>query len=243
MQLPDTAVCLQCGYLLRGLPEMRCPECGRAFDPNDPSTFGPLPGPRWLRRWAEPPPRWQAYGIIGITFVLFYYYSLPGSLRSYPPFFDVLFLIWFALSAFISIGLDYLIRAVAWISYLPWRPAPTKPPDRVLWRWMAIPIGLLMIYTAPAYHWPLHVRFCLSQPAFERVAQARLQGQQCDTKPRWVGLYYVRSIGGCGPGAIVFKIETRGKGVESVGFVYDPRKPPGWNYGPCVAPNWYIYWW
>jgi hypothetical protein len=25
--------CLGCGYLLYGLPEPRCPECGRAFDP------------------------------------------------------------------------------------------------------------------------------------------------------------------------------------------------------------------
>lgn len=31
--------CLKCGYELRRLPEPICPECGRAFDPNDPSTF------------------------------------------------------------------------------------------------------------------------------------------------------------------------------------------------------------
>lgn len=37
--LPDSAVCLKCGYLLRGLTEPRCPECGRAFDPRNPSTF------------------------------------------------------------------------------------------------------------------------------------------------------------------------------------------------------------
>jgi len=31
--------CLNCGYDLRGLPKNRCPECGRAFDPSDRSTF------------------------------------------------------------------------------------------------------------------------------------------------------------------------------------------------------------
>jgi hypothetical protein len=31
--------CLTCGYDLRGLPEPRCPECGRGFDPDDPATF------------------------------------------------------------------------------------------------------------------------------------------------------------------------------------------------------------
>ncbi|UCE60974.1 MAG: hypothetical protein JSU63_04325 [Phycisphaerales bacterium] len=38
-QLPDDAACLKCGYLLRGLPEPRCPECSRSFDPNDPKTY------------------------------------------------------------------------------------------------------------------------------------------------------------------------------------------------------------
>lgn len=31
--------CLTCGYDLRGLPEPRCPECGRTFDTNDPQTY------------------------------------------------------------------------------------------------------------------------------------------------------------------------------------------------------------
>jgi hypothetical protein len=32
--------CKTCHYSLEGLTEHRCPECGIAFDPNDPSTFG-----------------------------------------------------------------------------------------------------------------------------------------------------------------------------------------------------------
>lgn len=31
---PPSGVCVGCGYDLRGLPEPRCPECGRAFTPN-----------------------------------------------------------------------------------------------------------------------------------------------------------------------------------------------------------------
>ena len=30
---------MNCGYMLRGLPEPVCPECGRAFDPADPTTY------------------------------------------------------------------------------------------------------------------------------------------------------------------------------------------------------------
>lgn len=48
-KLPDTACCTQCGYLLRGLPENRCPECGRPFDPQDPWSYE-LPGRRKPRR-------------------------------------------------------------------------------------------------------------------------------------------------------------------------------------------------
>ncbi len=33
--------CLGCGYILDGLPEPRCPECGRGFDPADPHSYGP----------------------------------------------------------------------------------------------------------------------------------------------------------------------------------------------------------
>jgi hypothetical protein len=31
--------CKTCHYSLANLTEHRCPECGCAFDPNDPSTF------------------------------------------------------------------------------------------------------------------------------------------------------------------------------------------------------------
>ena len=37
--MPGTPRCLKCGYILDGLPEARCPECGTAFNPFDPSTF------------------------------------------------------------------------------------------------------------------------------------------------------------------------------------------------------------
>jgi hypothetical protein len=36
---PEHKRCLGCGYILDGLPEPRCPECGRGFDPDDAETF------------------------------------------------------------------------------------------------------------------------------------------------------------------------------------------------------------
>lgn len=41
--------CRDCRYPLRDLDVHRCPECGSAFDPNDPDTFDrSLPNSRWL---------------------------------------------------------------------------------------------------------------------------------------------------------------------------------------------------
>ena len=46
VDVPDSAQCRECGYLLRGLPEPRCPECGRPFDPHDPTTYRDPTRPR-----------------------------------------------------------------------------------------------------------------------------------------------------------------------------------------------------
>jgi hypothetical protein len=41
--MPGVERCLECGYVLIGLPEPRCPECGLAFDFHDPSTYSTKP--------------------------------------------------------------------------------------------------------------------------------------------------------------------------------------------------------
>jgi len=45
--------CRQCGYNLYGLPENRCPECGKAFDPHDPKTYWRHASSLSRRRWAN----------------------------------------------------------------------------------------------------------------------------------------------------------------------------------------------
>jgi hypothetical protein len=50
--MPETEPkrCLGCGYILEYLPELRCPECGRSFDPADATTYRakPIAGQRYL---------------------------------------------------------------------------------------------------------------------------------------------------------------------------------------------------
>jgi hypothetical protein len=54
--------CLNCGYDLRGLPENRCPECGRAFDPGNPATFAPA------QRAVQQP--WRVAGVLATIAVV-----------------------------------------------------------------------------------------------------------------------------------------------------------------------------
>jgi len=53
--------CWECDYALRGLPTPRCPECGRAFDPADPTTMnmGTRIGP--VARRLMRPPGWPVH--------------------------------------------------------------------------------------------------------------------------------------------------------------------------------------
>lgn len=52
-------LCLNCSYPLRGLTGPRCPECGRPFDPTDPTTMnvGRSLSP-WCRARLRPPNAW-----------------------------------------------------------------------------------------------------------------------------------------------------------------------------------------
>ncbi len=62
---PESACCLGCGYLLRGLEQPVCPECGRKFDHGDPKSFAASPKVRVWRRW-----RWRLVGLFAFVLLL-----------------------------------------------------------------------------------------------------------------------------------------------------------------------------
>ncbi len=66
-------LCLGCGYQLRGLPVWRCPECGRAFDPNDATTFVATGLPQSPRGWCS------ALLCSALVLVLVIGFVVPGS--------------------------------------------------------------------------------------------------------------------------------------------------------------------
>jgi ribosomal protein L37E len=62
---PTSMYCRQCGYMLFGLPENRCPECGQAFDPADRRTYLRYPKGWLLRRWL----RRASYTFLGLLLI------------------------------------------------------------------------------------------------------------------------------------------------------------------------------
>src|SRR5215207_7045524 len=72
-------LCLDCGYALHGLPEPRCPECGRAFDPLDPKTMNMGRELSELAKWVLGPVRWpvsvMSYAAVAVAL---WYARLPG---------------------------------------------------------------------------------------------------------------------------------------------------------------------
>lgn len=77
--------CLSCDYNLSHLTEHRCPECGRAFDPNDPATFQrpttTTMRQRWKKRLGE--------SVIAICIVYPLFLLLKHAVQGGPPEFAV----------------------------------------------------------------------------------------------------------------------------------------------------------
>jgi len=68
--------CRHCAYNLYGLPENRCPECGKAFDLNDPKSYWPHASSLSRRKWAK--------RIVKALFTLLILCSVAGLSLWYP---------------------------------------------------------------------------------------------------------------------------------------------------------------
>jgi hypothetical protein len=125
----DPMYCRHCGYSLLHLTKPRCPECGEAFDPEGPTTFGPAKGPRrpyWRRATLYLLPLLMTAGCCNATehgdFARTLRYTAvqctgPFSLQTHSApalallvFFAVIWLGWLALVTYSPIG-----RAPIWL--------------------------------------------------------------------------------------------------------------------------------
>lgn len=238
IELPLTAKCSDCGYLLRGLQDPRCPECGKPFVPSDPSTYQ-LENRSWLREfYGRPPGRLHLTTVCVATVYALVEASAPGGMLG---FLFICALVPAASLAILLIGQDYICRLVAHAyrrDESNKESLPTHLISRI--RWIATPICALLIGSMILYPWPGWMRFKLSQSAFEQV----VRDYQADTLPdgaQWVGLYHVGRVAQQGSGHLFFITGDSGHG--DLGFVFQTSNlsPEGQLYFlHQLAPRWFI---
>jgi len=212
------ACCLNCRYPLHGLTEPRCPECGRAFDPSDPTSMWVpgVPG-KLARALLRPPGRLFDGLVIAVGVLVLLDAAVPGNTICF---------------AVVLVGMC-LAAGFVWIVHLlgflvtAGRYQRAALQDRRAWRrWLFSPAVAAIVAVLVYLRVPLRFTFWISRPAMERlVAEAMEQrtGFQC-LPPRSVGLYYARRIDRV-VGGVRFAVGSDHM-VDSVGFAYSPDREP-----------------
>jgi hypothetical protein len=219
------------------LPEPVCPECGKTFDPADPTSYRGGPAAPWYRRAAGPPRRWHsALAIIATIFVV-WETSLP-SLQVFP--LTCLFWLGWLLLVLVVLPLDYLLHAVA-----SWRclQEPEDLPSRLRTgsrrAWATFPLCGLIMLSVWLYPWPALIRFQLSRSAFEDILTS---GKACQNQ--FVGLVYVESVERFDDEVTFFG--TGWAIFNNHGLLYKPVGKPASDYNPDfvvrrhLGGSWYL---
>jgi hypothetical protein len=165
----------------------------------------------WVRREnpeARPPDYWGAYVILGSVALVIYDTSDPAIFGLGWCFFFV--------AVVAAIG-EYCYRVIV--------NAQTKangslfaPDQKFVWfRWVALPMGIILIAVTLQTRWPLYARFALSRSALTRAAQRVEVGEKFVLGPQWVGLYHVDRIVDY-EGWAAFEVGTGF--LDPVGFCY-----------------------
>jgi hypothetical protein len=205
--------CWECGYSLRGLSARRCPECGRPFDPADPTSMNMGQEVRGLARWLMRPPGWPMDLAVGAAALLSLWATaipMPRgqigyvllSLREWfeyggEPWRQILgrydvpeirFL--YAIAAWALVALVWTARRVA-RGITVRRLSKHKPAPLAYWgRWLTphfVLAATVLFCTTPG---PLYLGFWASQRDMVRFRQQQLATrQQLPPGVNWIGIY------------------------------------------------------
>lgn len=238
--LPDTAVCLHCGYSLRGLPENVCPECGKAFDPAEPTTWRDTSQPEpsflqtdispWLFGWPGPPSR-PALTIIAAACAIAV--TVDSSLRYYlyPSNEPNL------LRAALCLACIYLLIKV--MSNMRARqerkasaPGSRETPHGA--RWITLLAEVAILGLSYSNHLGIvELRLHLSQNALDAKAAAVRTSGRADNTPQWVGLLHFDRIGLLSDGTVKFQLRRAGR-EGTIALTHNPNPPqvnePDWHH-------------
>lgn len=189
--LADTRYCLDCSQSLRGVTEAVCPECGRRFDPLDPTTTGDVPFP--MRRVLGRLAKGLAMFGIAATAIVVLLAAWGGSVL----------LVWLIAFALAPLLLGGLILALIPAILLSRR-----------WRLACIVVPLI-VASVVFTDWPFRLVFELHRARFDAaVAAIEAGGGTPPTGPMQIGLYRILAVQKAQSGDLGFKINgRRGGGV------------------------------
>jgi hypothetical protein len=247
VSLPLGSRCFHCEYDLRSLPQNVCPECGNAFDPQNPFTYiHPALLTRWrtkwLRRALRPPPLFDCLVIAAAAGFVIVRSSSPGwpyillsssiTKDGLGPGFWVPFLFLLGLIPFVNFIRRG--RARRKLRHLGLRYSMAH--ER---RWPLM-FGLSVILLAAlAYPWPLWIRFAASLSDLQHVVAAN----QIRREPSRIGLFHVQKFRIYSSGVVLFVIE-RDHDQREHGIAFAPRhtSAPGYPYWNSrrLGGHWWI---
>jgi hypothetical protein len=224
--------CTKCRYPLRGLPEPRCPECGKPFDPANPETFfvtGQRPMGPIAKRLFHPPGRvFLIACAVSASFAL-----LSGTC---PGLIIPLALVsGFSFPFLITI---WAVRLVLSLAVGAWY-RPTAGSTKSVIVWVLPPTLFALAGILYALNVPLYLGFVLNKPFLERL-QARASDSPGPTlRVSRVGFYPVRQVLKIGNGVRIWVSGADG------GFGCFPQGPPTGSIEIVYEPwwgDWYLWW-
>ena len=216
---PHLGLCLDCNYPLGGLPSPRCPECGRAFDPNDLDTFNPgRPIPRWAA-WAMGPISLPVdLAVVAAIVVTLWRARLPGEHFNFR---NPVLWGWLMIAA---VWTAWPVIRFATLSHFGWPKSAIKPMRRAHW---VIPMLVLAMVLTLDFQLPRKLAFRQSRPAIEALAREVMSQPHLQHDNRWVGLYFAKRMRAL-PGG--FRFTAQDDDVQfKAGFEYMPSLNPKTN--------------
>lgn len=233
---PNSAIiCIKCGYQLRSLPSNICPECGRSFDPKDPSTFL-TEGYRshFARKVTTPPGKpllastiiAAAMGVIAL--------SAPtgGNLMFFlaAAAFAICTIIWWSFRILLAIGYVVAKRAPKSGLTISWR------------RWVILPLVFGLVLVLAATQVLVRVRFELSRHQLEAAARRSAGESDQIVYDHMIGLYHIGRGRLLADGSVELTLPTYGF-FSATSFLYAPGNKPRMYPGDQVieiTKGWYV---
>jgi len=190
-----SARCVGCDYPLYRLSGPKCPECGRPFDPTDPTSFRDdrLGQIKWF---FSAPRSWGALAISLATIAYIVDRSLPWAALLGRTGFAYVSVCGIITVAILACVVDYLVRILtAFLKYVQPVGSPRKDVRRthVALAWLVVPCCVLLLSVDACYDVAFRVRYSLSSEILLGTAQAAIH-ENAPPTPCWVGLFRVEEI-------------------------------------------------